>query len=390
MLMDTADSKLNRQTTAREAVEETSSLEHAWAPTPEIGPYPDVQDEGVEGNSARLHLYTSPDAAFSAIALRDRVVIMLLFDQVVREDQVHQAWQLWQQMSREGAKEPLWRVLTLFPDLDRELVYAEAARVYGFEEARISRIHALGLIKEMQAHLDRNLWDQMVELRVMPVAEVMQKHSHIKRLVFATPDPTRPEVHRLLPELDLGGYELRYVRESEILNLLIEAFPRRYNHLRGLSGVTKDFLASAFPDAETAFEEGAEGIADPVVLSTEEIAWETPSGPSALSVFEDVLVDGVRQEATDLCLLPHPNGQIDVYYQFDDKLTRQRIIEHILPSMFLKTIKGGVIRQDGPAGTIQKRLIQRWIDDRLVRFRVSAVPAGDEIHSECIVVRIYA
>ena len=313
---------------------------------------------------------------------------MLLFDQVVREDQVALAWQLWQQMEREGTKEPLWRVLTLFPDLDRELVYAEAARVYGFEEARISRIHALALIKDMQARLDRSLWDQIVELRVMPVSEVLQKHSHHKRLIFATPDPTRPEVHQLLPELDVQGFELRYARESEILNLLIEAFPRRYNHLRGLSGVTKDFLAAVYPDVETAYGEGSTGIADPVVLSSDELVM--PSGPSAMTVFEDILVDAVRRQATDLCLLPHPNGQIDVYYQLDDQLVRQRIIEHIQPDMLLKTIKSGVIRQQGEAGAIQKRLIQRWVDDTLVRFRVSAVPASEDVHSECIVVRIYA
>ena len=388
MLMDTADSKLNRQTTPRDALEDTAPLEHTREATPDVEAYLAVPDDMAEGETASLHLYTAPGDSFSAFALRDRVVIMLLFDQVVREDQVHLAWQLWQQMSREGAKEPLWRVLTLFPDLDRELVYAEAARVYGFEEARISRIHALALIKDLQARLDRSLWDQLVELRVMPTTEVLQKHSHHKRLVFATPDPTRTEVHQLLPELNVDGFELRYARESEILNLLIEAFPRRYNHLRGLSGVTKDFLAATYPDIETAFGEGATGIADPVVISTEES--ERFSGPSALAVFEDVLVDGVRQAATDLCLLPHPNGQTDVYYQIDDQLLRRRIIEHIPPTMLLKTIKSGVIRQEGPSGAIQKRLIQRWVDDTLVRFRVSAVPAGEEVHSECIVVRIYA
>ena len=386
--MDTTNSKLNRQTTARVAAEDALPIERLWEANPEFETDLAARTDTAQGETASLHLYTAPNDAFSTLALRDRVVIMLLFDQVVREDQVALAWQLWQQMEREGTKEPLWRVLTLFPDLDRELVYAEAARVYGFEEARISRIHALALIKDMQARLDRSLWDQIVELRVMPVSEVLQKHSHHKRLIFATPDPTRPEVHQLLPELDVQGFELRYARESEILNLLIEAFPRRYNHLRGLSGVTKDFLAAVYPDVETAYGEGSTGIADPVVLSSDELVM--PSGPSAMTVFEDILVDAVRRQATDLCLLPHPNGQIDVYYQLDDQLVRQRIIEHIQPDMLLKTIKSGVIRQQGEAGAIQKRLIQRWVDDTLVRFRVSAVPASEDVHSECIVVRIYA
>ncbi len=363
-------------------------MERLWEVRPEFEMNLDARNDTAQGQTASLHLYSAPNDAFSMLALRDRVVIMLLFDQVVREDQVALAWQLWQQMEREGTKEPLWRVLTLFPDLDRELVYAEAARVYGFEEARISRIHALALIKDMQARLDRTLWDQIVEMRVMPVSEVLQKHSHHKRLIFATPDPTRPEVHQLLPQLGVEGFELRYARESEILNLLIEAFPRRYNHLKGLSGVTKDFLAAVYPDVETEYGEGSIGIADPVVLSSDELV--VPSGPSAMTVFEDVLVDAVRNQATDVCLLPHPNGQTDVYYQHDDQLVRRRIIEHIPPDMLLKTIKSGIIRQQGEDGTIVKRLIQRWVDDTLVRFRVSAVPASEDVHSECIVVRIFA
>ena len=384
--MDTTNSKLNRQTALPEAAEDMPPVERLWEARPEFELDLAARNDTAKGETASLHLYSAPDDTFSMLALRDRVVIMLLFDQVVREDQVALAWQLWQQMEREGTKEPLWRVFTLFPDLDRELVYAEAARVYGFEEARISRIHALARIKDMQARLGRALWDQIVELRVMPVSEVLQKHSHHKRLIFATPDPTRPEVHQLLPQLGVDGFELRYARESEILNLLIEAFPRRYNHLKGLSGVTKDFLAAVYPDVETEYGEGSTGIADPVVLSSDELV--VPSGP--MTVFEDVLADAVRNQATDLCLLPHPNGQTDVYYQFDDQLVRQRIIEHIPPDLFLKTIKSGVIRRQGEAGAIQKRLIQRWVDDTLVRFRVSAVPASEDVHSECIVVRIFA
>ncbi len=343
-------------------------------------------DDLAVGEAASLHLDAVTE--FSALALRDRVVIMLLFDQVVREDQVEQAWQLWQQMGREGAKEPLWRVLMLFPDLDRELVYAEAARVYGFEEARISRSKALALIKEMEAFITRDLWEQMVDLRVMPISQVMQKHSHRKRVVFATPDPTRPEVHHLMPKFNLNGFELRYARASEILNLLIEAFPRRYNHLRGLSGVTKDFLAAVYPETEKAFVESSMGIDEPVVVSSEE-SLASP-GVSSLGIFEEVLVEGVRQQATDVCLLPNVNGQVDVYYQINQELTRQRVIDHIPAPIFITAIKSSVIRsEDGAKGVIQKRFIQRWVDDELVRFRISAVPASEEVQSECIVVRVF-
>lgn len=339
---------------------------------------PDRTDEG-----DRVSVAAATGVPFSALALRDRVVIMLLFDQVVREDQVELAWQLWQQMNHDGAKEPLWRVLMLFPDLDRELVYAEAARVYGFEEIRISRGRAQQLIQEMERTVEKGLWDAMVDLRVVPVSEVAQKHSHRRRIIFAGSDPTHPDVNVLLTKFRLESFELRYARESEILDLLIEAFPHRYNHLRGLSGITKDFLAAAYPD------EDAPGIEEPLIMMSEVEVVRT--GASSLALFEDVLVEAVRLHATDICLLPHPNGQTDVFYQVKGALTRRHVIDHIPSATFITAIKSDIIRITGPSeGALEKRLIQRWVDGALVRFRISAVPASEDVHAECVVVRVFA
>ncbi len=326
------------------------------------------------GRTASLHPDAATQDAFSALEQRDRVVIMLLFDQVVREDQVELAWQLWRQMSSEGTKEPLWRVLTLFPELDRDLIYAEAARVYGFEEARLSRPRALDLIQRLEQQLDRQSWDQLVELRVVPVNETPHPDTLRPRLVFATQDPTHPDVHRLLPTLGLESFELRYAPEDEILSLLIEAFPHRYNHLKGLSGVTKDFLAGLVP-AE----------AKPVLLP----GLDTRFRNDVLDVFDDVLAAAVRQGATDVCLLPTATGETEVYLQIDDDLRRQRVIDYLPADAVIAGIKRDVIgAEDCGEGRIQKRHIEREIDSRLARFRVSAVPASEEVHAECIVVRV--
>ncbi|HMB91398.1 MAG TPA: hypothetical protein VKP65_11160 [Rhodothermales bacterium] len=308
---------------------------------------------------------------FSALELRDRVVIMLLFDQVVYEEQVELAWQLWQQMGQEGVKEPLWRVLTLFPEIDRELVYAEAARVYGFETARISRGRAIGLIHKVEQQVAVSQWDQLVELRVIPITESEQAHTHRTRLVFATQDPTRPDVHRLLPTLDLGGFELRYAPEQEIIALLIEAFPQRYKHLRGLSGISKDFLANI------------------VVDSVEAELVEIPSDADVLDLFDEVLVEALDKGATDLCLMPTPTDEMEVYLQLDDLLSRERVIDHISAQDLISVIRRVVIQDDGyEDGLIHKAQIKRQIAGNDVTFRVSAVPASDEVPSECIVVRV--
>jgi type IV pilus assembly protein PilB len=295
---------------------------------------------------------------------------MLLFDQVVYEEQVELAWQLWNQMSEDGTKEPLWRVLTLFPEVDRELVYAEAARVYGFETARISRGRAITLIHEVEKQVPAASWDQLVELRVIPITEAEQAHTHRQRLVYASQDPTRPEVHRLLPNLNLGGFELRYATEREIISLLIEAFPQRYNHLRSLSGVSKDFLAGGVQQ---------ERVPSPLPADTHTV----------LDLFSDVLAAAILLGATDLCLMPTPTDEVEVYVQLDDQLKRERVIADHTASDVLSIIKREVIGQEAcEDGRIQKSIIERMVDGTTREFRVSAIPPSEEIPTECIVVRM--
>ncbi len=327
------------------------------------------------GKTSSLHFDAASDAPFAALELRDRVVIMLLFDQVVREDQVELAWRLWEQMRQEGDREPLWRVFTLFPDLDRDLVYAEAARVYGFEEARFNRRQALQLIHRMEQKLDPAAWEQAVELRVVPVAVIEPSNDGPARTVFAVHDPTRPEVHRLVKRLAQTGFELRFAPEGEILNLLVEAFPQRYNHLKGLSGLSKDFLAGSGAAVDAPWQPGP---ADQVV------------DQGVIDFFEDALAAAVQDGATDVCLLPSPGGDVDVYFQYGDDLRRWKVADAWSADTVIRTIKQGIIRApDCGEGHIQKRSIERIVEGRLCRFRVAAVPPSEDVHAECIVVHVY-
>ena len=86
---------------------------------------------------------------FDPINLRDRVVIKLLFDQVVRIEQVQTAWKTWRERNIAGHSEDLWRVLAEDPGLDREKIFAEAATIYAFKPCPIS---LTGLLMTRQRH----------------------------------------------------------------------------------------------------------------------------------------------------------------------------------------------------------------------------------------------
>lgn len=319
---------------------------------------------------------------FSALDLRDRVVIMLLFDQIVSEESVAEAWALWKEQYGGDAKSPLWRLLTMVPEIDRELIFAEAARVYGIEEARIARLTALPLIEKVSRVFPAAVWDEMVALRLLPVAEAEQNHSHRMRLIFASHDPTRAEVQTLMPQLGLDGYELRYAPEAELIELLAEAFPWKYKHLRETYEAERALVAyTADP---------VEAFVEPVdVYGEEELMQTSPNSSSIINFFEDMLVQVVRHDVQGVCLVPNEEGKAEVYFQINDALEQWRIVDHIHPVVLLATIKSAIIQADySHPHERQKQIIKRWIDGALVRFRVATMPPSEMFDLESIIIRV--
>ena len=44
--------------------------------------------------------------------------------------------------------------------------------------------------------------------------------------------------------------------------------------------------------------------------------------------------------------------------------------------------------RSGQTKQTQKRVIRRWIEGEPIRFRVTALPPSDDLHSESIVIRV--
>ena len=325
---------------------------------------------------------------FSALELRDRVVIMLLFDQIVTEKQVAKVWSLWQQEYWGDIKTPLWRLLTLVPELDRELILAEAARVYGIEEGHIAHRAVIPAIKQLQKRVPASLWEKMVDLRLVPIAETEQKYKHRMQVVFASHDPTHPEVKNVIEQLGVGIYELRYAPEFEIVELLAEAFPEEYATLK-----------KVIEDERQNFEKAAEvdPIRDASVLMFEEEEPEPAVAPedaplntsSVISFFEEMLVEVVRGGASGVCLVPNTNEKSEAYVLVDEVLKPWRLIEHIPPELLFSTLESAIIRADlSLMEENKKQIIDRWIDGKRFRFRVSALPAGAMLDREAVVFRL--
>src|SRR5690606_6618027 len=128
-------------------------------------------------------------------ALRDRVVGVLVRKEVVTQAQVLEALEA----QKASPREALWRLLARSTGVDREAVYREAASIYAFRSAELIDRDPKFAKLVMDAFPDEKRNDLLM-MRVFPIEYQADSKTGGAKLGFATHDPARPEVHRILQQ----------------------------------------------------------------------------------------------------------------------------------------------------------------------------------------------
>ena len=319
------------------------------------------------------------DRTHADLNIRDRVVVMLLHKQVVTPKQVEKAQKA---KKSSGKKEALWRFLAASArDIEREAIYAEAAAVYAFRNADIGPGKPdpdfVNLVIEALSEENR---DKLLDLRVLPVAYGSDTTSGGAKLVLATHDPARPDLHRFLQQLRMGRFELQYAPESQITEFYRELMPKKNEYLER---ITDDPLAV---DLGMSFEAGEKELIDEEALEAE------ISRSSLINLFEAALIEATRNGASDIHIFPNAQRKIDIYFRVDGRLSKWHTEDRVHPESFLAVVKDNAMNVDRfERDMAQDGFIQRQIDDALIRFRVSVLPiatASQEVRAESIVIRV--
>ena len=158
---------------------------------------------------------------FSPLDLRDHVVIMALFDQLVSEAEVESVWHVWRMRHLAFFQEPFWRLLLLLPNVNLEQLYEQAARVADIETAYLGRQSVFMAIRHVKHCLPRADWKELLDVPIVPIA-VMGIGSQGKGIIFATNDTTNLRVRKLIDKVWKKHYELRYAPEDDLIQLLEE------------------------------------------------------------------------------------------------------------------------------------------------------------------------
>jgi type IV pilus assembly protein PilB len=312
---------------------------------------------------------------FSILDLQDRVVIRMLYDEVIGIEHVEKAWYRWSKYAQAGKRPPLWRMLLEDPDLEKETVFSKAAKAYDFSPVEYSKLSMLGYLRARKDRFTKAQWKQLARLYVVPVGEIKEEKDDESTLVFITHDVVRPELHRYLGELNIRRFALRYAPQTMTVSLITQM-------LRDDNGVIEQQLAY---DLGMSFEK-EDTLVDETALDAE------INRSALLSLFESMLTEAVRQGASDIHIVPNSDRKIEIVLRIDGTLRLWHTEERIHPESFLAIIKDNAMNVDRfVRDKAQDGFIQRYIDDTLIRFRVSVLPVVNvrlDMRSESVVIRI--
>ncbi|MDX1419679.1 MAG: ATPase, T2SS/T4P/T4SS family, partial [Rubricoccaceae bacterium] len=318
----------------------------------------------------------APDPS-EEVARRDRVVARLLDEGLVSIKHVREALNQWR---RKGERDTLWRWVAAHPDVDSEAVYALVARTYAFATADLADGPDAAFARRFVDSFSGKQRDRLLALKLLPLGQEIEPDRGVVKLVFAAQDPTSPDALRLLHELGLEQYELRYAPASQIEPLLRELFPQRNEYLERVEEERWAY------DLGASFEQSTQKLVDEEAIDAE------INRSGLINLFEASLVEAVRKGASDIHIFPNPQRQTEFHFRIDGELQLWHTEDKVHPEALLAVVKdrsGNVDRFDREIA--QDGYIQRTVDGTLIRYRVSVLPiasASREVRAESIVIRV--
>jgi type IV pilus assembly protein PilB len=341
---------------------------------------------------------------FSMLNLEDRVVISLLFNELIGTDHVEAAWYRardQQKVAERGEPTKLWRALAEDATLDRSVIYAEAAKVFAFKETKIAKFSALACLRQARDLFPAPQWDRMRDLHLIPIAMVeaggdagarkdakkgrgkgpRETQTPARRWVFVTHDPTNREIQHFLKTLALPYYDLQFAPEDFIEELISET-----------TKMVRNEYLERVQETEGAFDLGVDIEHDGDSLLEEEELEAEINRSALINLFEAALFEAVRLGASDIHICPNESGHIGINFRIDGELTCWYVEDKAPPEAFLAVAKDrtrNVDRFERERG--QDGYLQRTIDGQIIRFRVSILPithTNQQARYESVVIRV--
>jgi len=275
-------------------------------------------------------------------------------------------------------KQSLGEILVTDLGFDRHRIYRAISRIYAFREVNLRHEN----ISESKTKFIKNILDALgvdarrtlVRNMVLPF-EYNEQNKNI--LVFITPNPTDRTLENLLHRFGFKKYELAYSRFEDVERLIHTVVPPENEFLQ--------LVEQAASEVER-FEED-----DDQELDEEELT-AAINKSLLVNLFEGCLIEAVRNDASDIHIIPKEGNVTEIYFRIDGKLRMWHVQENVRPEALCAVAKDRTKNVDRfEWESAQDGFIQRNIDNFLIRFRVSILPIVSSAYTrkyESVVIRI--
>lgn len=270
----------------------------------------------------------------------------------------------------ESEKRRLFQILIEEFNVDREQVYEEFARYYSFKTIDLSNIQMdgeiLSFINKTLETLPSKIRELAISNKILPFRITEGDSTKIQLI---TPDPTNTDIATIARAFSYPRHEVCYVS--------LKNFEELFRQL------TVDHQGRPMVKSVDFIEEDQDVI--------EELDDEIRRGHLA-ELIDAIFADAVRVNASDIHVIPRAARKTEIHFRVDGHLTVWQTIDDLRAdavSAVIKDVAKGTDRFE--RNMAQDGFVQKTIDNKIVRFRVSIIPiVGKDlkVKFESIVIRV--
>ncbi len=308
----------------------------------------------------------------SSIDTKRRLGELLVARELISRNQLEEALSI-QKTETDPGKQRLGFILHEHLGLDRHEVMHEISKIYAFREVGLNgdslSKERLEFIRETLAEIDDDIVNDMIESQLIPY-----KNSG-KLLILAAPDPTDPKLSAIGARLPFKRYEIAYCR-YEIFEQILDRVQYKKNEFLDL---LDEYAETELPDTieETIDEDELDAEINQSMLN---------------SLIEGMLIEAVRQGASDIHIIPQGETRTEIHLRIDGKLQLWHTQGGVKPEAIAAVVKDKSRNVDRfERDSSQDGFIQRMVDNVQIRYRVSIMPiVGREFERkfESVVIRV--
>ncbi|MCF8412787.1 MAG: GspE/PulE family protein [Melioribacteraceae bacterium] len=278
--------------------------------------------------------------------------------------------------SVEASHKNLAQILVEDLKFDYDLIYSEIALLYGFREVKVEHTKSfekrIENINKLLGQYDEKGKSFLSENNTLPFGT---DTGTLNRVIFASIDPTNKNLARIPYLLGVNNFEIQFIRKIYFEKINETLFPKENEYLKLIENSQEDLSTEI----------------DEIQIDEQELD-EQINSSALINLVEASLIEGVRQGASDIHIVPKSGNVTEINFRIDGKLSVWTTQRNTYPEAVTSVVKDrarGLDRFEREAA--QDGFIQREIDNNIIRFRVSVLPlAGAELKNkfETIVIRI--